>query len=511
MRLEHSIGLIEQVAGNNAAARQHFLNAIGLLESQRASLPLEELRTAFLDDKMSIYNDLVLNLLDSPNPAKEEIDAAFGIVERARARALLERLMVSMADDPSDHSNAELVARREVMRRQLHWLYNQMLGETGSQQVDADLGLRLLDQEAALQQLEWRTSPMLAQAEPISVSAIQATLGSDQQILAYFMAGEEVLAFIADHQFVHVVRHLCSVDDLRQAYAELRFQLGRAEMGQAYVDRHRTRLMGMLHTVLSHLHELLVAPLEEYLHAQRLLIVPYGVLHLLPFHIFWNGRSYMLERFELSYAPSASIAAHLHAPAHNGKVRSGRYTSFAGIALTDRAIPEAETEVLSAGRHFIQASYYINEAATKNGLWRAAAQADVLHIATHGLFRPDNSFFSALKLADGWIDVREIYRLPLAARLVILSACESGAGEIRGGDEVIGLARGFLGAGAQTLVVSLWNVHDATAATLMDRFYTHLMNQGANGRPAAALRSAQMQGLDEGQHPYYWAPFAIIC
>ena len=92
----------------------------------------------------------------------------------------------------------------------------------------------------------------------------------------------------------------------------------------------------------------------------------------------------------------------------------------------------------------------------------------MLHIATHGLFRPDNPFFSALKLADGWIDVRQIYRLPLQARLVVLSACESGAVQIQGSDEVIGLARGFLGAGAETLVTSLWNVHDASAAALMD-------------------------------------------
>jgi CHAT domain-containing protein len=110
-------------------------------------------------------------------------------------------------------------------------------------------------------------------------------------------------------------------------------------------------------------------------------------------------------------------------------------------------------------------------------------------------------------LADGWIDVRAIYRIPLAARLVVLSACDSGSGDIRGGDEVIGLARGFLGAGAQDLVVSLWNVHDARAVDLMAVFYEQL-RQGAT--PAASLRAAQCHFIARGDHAYYWASFLAI-
>jgi len=136
---------------------------------------------------------------------------------------------------------------------------------------------------------------------------------------------------------------------------------------------------------------------------------------------------------------------------------------------------------------------------------------DVLHLATHGLFRPDNPFFSVLKLADGWVDVRTLYQLRLAARLVVLSACESGAGQVRGGDEVIGLARGFLAAGAQTLLVSLWNVHDATSAWLMDHFYRALVTPSARGESAAdALRAAQCAAIRTGQHPYFWASFLVI-
>ena len=132
----------------------------------------------------------------------------------------------------------------------------------------------------------------------------------------------------------------------------------------------------------------------------------------------------------------------------------------------------------------------------------------MLHFATHGLFRPDNPFFSALKLADGWVDVREIYRLPLRARLVVLSACESGAVQVQGADETIGLVRGFLAAGAQSLVVSLWNVHDASAAQIMADFYRELMRQRLT--PAAALRAAQRRAIRQDRHPYFWAPYTAI-
>ena len=252
-------------------------------------------------------------------------------------------------------------------------------------------------------------------------------------------------------------------------------------------------------------YELLIAPLQPYLQAkaaERLLIIPYGSLHLAPFHAFWDGAHYLLESYEIAYASSASLAVQGRAK-HKEPV-----CSLAGVALRDRAIPQAENEVRSAARHFAEAQLYLDEQAGLAGLWEAAQAGDVLHIATHGVFRPDNPFFSALKLADGWVDVRTIYRLPLDARMVVLSACESGAVEVQGSDEAIGLVRGFLGAGAETLLVSLWNVHDASAAILMDAFYAHLTGQGM--RPAAALRAVQCEAARGNRHPYYWAPYVVM-
>ncbi|MEM7535672.1 MAG: CHAT domain-containing protein [Chloroflexota bacterium] len=581
LRLQHALGRIERAAGNHEQARVHFLRAIALLESQRASFSLEEIRTAYLDDKTQIYSDLVLSLLDAaaPKPDNEAelteqaeeiskdgesddgstdsaIAEAFAIIERARSRALLERLMAAIPEDelpedelPEDEltepdtdtdegqsgertPQSDLAKRRTEARAQLHWLYNRLLSEEGSRQVDLDLNEEIRTQEAFLQQLEWQASPIFMQAQPVDLGTLQATLNeptslerssnhpiADEQVMAFYIAGNEVLAFLIDRRTVRVYRNLCHVSELRDAISEVQFQLGRAEMGVEYVKRHNRRLQRALKTALHHLYQLLIEPLAQHLYAARLQLIPHGVLHQVPFHALWDGEQYLINRFECRYAPSASIAVHCRALSQTG-LHFAQELVFAGLAITDPTIPQARIEAETVTRHFTESNLYLDDAASQEGLRAAAAQADILHIATHGLFRADNPFFSALKLADGWMDVREIYRLTLRAQLVVLSACESGAGTVQGADELIGLARGFLGAGVRSLLVSLWNVHDASAAQLMDVFYHALVysndrdeqktDPNQTTHPATALRTAQLEAIEAEQHPYFWAPFFVI-
>ncbi len=514
LQLLHVAGQIERAQGRSAAAQQLFIRALDLVEAQRGLLPIEELRTSFLSDKSVIYVDLVLSLLEPPQPDAATLADAFAVVERARSRSLLERLLTSV-DSAQAAANLTPQMREQmtVTRRRLHWLYNQLLGgaesEDGSRGPEdtliSVLAAEIRAQEATLQRLEWQRSEWLEQAQPVTLPQLQQKLAHDQVALVYFMAAEEVLAFIVAPDRAAVVRNITTTAAVQEAQAQLRFQLGRVEIGVGYPARHAARLLAGAQGALRRLHELLIDPVQELLaghHAQRLLVIPYGSLHQAPFHAFWDGEHYLLETYEISYAASASLAVHQR--------RSDRtpLKSLAALALHDAAIPQAEREVQLAARHFAQAHLFLHTQANESGLQEAAQSGDVLHIATHGVFRADNPFFSALKLADGWFDVRSIYRLTLRARLVVLSACESGAVQVQGNDEAIGLARGFLGAGAESLAVSLWNVHDASAAYMMDTFYAHLIGQAM--RPAAALRAVQQEAARDQRHPYYWAPYVVI-
>jgi CHAT domain-containing protein/tetratricopeptide (TPR) repeat protein len=502
----HAAGQLARAEGRIDAARTLFVDALEKVEAQRGMLPIEELRTAFLADKSAIYEDMVLSLLDAPEADGTTISDAFAVVERARSRALLERLLTSVDDvEAGADLPPEVREQLATTRRRLYWLYNQLLGgESGSRGLSVALSSELRAHEATLQRLEWQTSPWLQQAQPVTLFNLQSSLAVDQAAVVYFVAGDELMAFVVAADQAQVVRNVTTVSALDDVLAQLRFQLGRVEIGANYLARHETRLLEGARAALHRLYRLLIAPLHAHLAAvapQRLLVIPYGPLHLAPFHALWDGRQYLLESYEISYAASASLA--VRRPGSNGDL-----CSLAGLALRDEAIPQAENEVRSAADHFGQVQLFLDEEAGLAGLWEAAQSGDVLHIATHGVFRPDNPFFSALKLADGWIDVRTIYRLPLSARLVVLSACESGAVQVQGSDEAIGLARGFLGAGAESLVVSLWNVHDASAAQLMDQFYAQLTTQ--NQRPAAALRAVQCEAARSNRHPYYWAPYVVM-
>ena len=513
--LLHMAGLAARAAGNLGDAHRLFSRAVELVEQQRGLLPIEELRASFLDDKDALYAGLILSLLDLPDAPEGTVAAAFDAVERARSRSLLERLLASVDDrQAASGLPAQTSAQIAAARSRLAWLYNQLLrpGAAGSRGLTPALSDELRACEATLQRLEWQTGDWLQQVQPVTLPQLQLQLAPDQAALVYFIASEEVLAFVVTQQSVKVLRAVTCTDDLDAALAQWRFQLGRVEVGGDYVERRQARLLQGAKDALGRLHELLLAPLGSCLAdlaagntpVQRLLIIPYGPLHRVPFHALWDGRRYVLEAYEeVAYAASAGLVVHTR---RDGQRPS--WQTLAALALPDPAIPQAEHEVRAAAFHFAASHLFLGEQAGSDGLQTAAASGDVLHIATHGVFRADNPFFSALKLADGWIDVRAIYRLPLTARLVVLSACESGAVQVQGGDEPIGLGRGFLVAGAQALVISLWNVHDASAALLMDDFYACLV--GDQMAPAAALCTAQRHAAEGGRHPFYWASYVAM-
>ncbi|MEJ2560778.1 MAG: CHAT domain-containing protein, partial [Anaerolineae bacterium] len=160
----------------------------------------------------------------------------------------------------------------------------------------------------------------------------------------------------------------------------------------------------------------------------------------------------------------------------------------------------------------------LEKEATREQVQRAAPNCRILHLASHGDFRADNPLFSGLMLADGWLTTLDVFNLHLKASLVTLSACQTGRAVIGGGDELLGLMRAFLSAGASALVLSHWAVEDHSTAQLMETFYQKLEAGWTKG---AALRYAQLQlaqpkgaiggnGADIYSHPFFWAPFFLV-
>jgi CHAT domain-containing protein len=233
----------------------------------------------------------------------------------------------------------------------------------------------------------------------------------------------------------------------------------------------------------------------------KLAVVPHGLLHRVPFHALFDGGRYLIERFEISYAPSATVYALC-------QERETRYRETAMVfGVEDPLIPAATAEARIVAGYLPGAEVLVGENATMDNLRNTAPKSGTLHLACHGLFRYDNPMFSALELHDGWLIAADAMSLELSGSLVTLSACESGRSEVIGGDEVLGLTRAFFSAGAATLVVSLWLVQDETTAELMGGLYGRLRT-GEGG--AAALRAAQLELKEQHPHPYFWAPFVLL-
>lgn len=248
-------------------------------------------------------------------------------------------------------------------------------------------------------------------------------------------------------------------------------------------------------------------------------MIPTGALWLLPLHLAWRpadsstGRRYALDDLLLTFAPNARV---LNRRAGT-EVRSILMVENPESAIA-APLSYARYEAKGALRHFAddQQELLRGPEATRTKVLAALGSHDCLHFACHGRAEPGRPLDSALLLSDARLTLRDIVTVKTAARVVVLSACETAVIGTALPDEVVGLPVGFLQAGAAGVIGSLWEVPDRTTATLMTRFYQFWRSQ--NEPPAQALRHAQQQVRDEiaqdyGQenaHPYLWGAFTYI-
>lgn len=510
-RCHTSLGLLAAGTGDHFKAEAHFKRAVGLIEDLRAPLPAEEFRTAFFADKLVPYDELVRLCLRDER--RNRVAEALGFVERGRSRALVDMLggTLQIRPQPRDAYEAGLIARLDELHEELNWFYSQInrqgqfdatRGATDMAELHQAVREREHQTLEIMRQLQHRGEKRLTQVETLDVARLQRDLGEETALIEYTCLDGELLAFVVTNESVEVIRHLGREEEAREALDQLRFQISSLRYGAGRMRKHLPSLTARARQHLATLYDLLLGPVEEYADGRRLVIVPYRSLHYLPFHALYDGARYVIERREVTYAPSAVVLRHSLSRQANAPERA----LLLGVA--NAQTPRVRDEIRTLAPLFPEATALLDEEATLAALRQQASSADVLHLACHGQFRPDNPLFSSLRLTDGWLTVRDAYHLDLShCNLVTLSACETGMSAVAPGDELIGLARGFISAGAPSLVLSLWTVDDEATAQLMASFYRRLR---AGDHPAAALRSAQLQLLKDEPHPFFWSPFILV-
>jgi CHAT domain-containing protein len=492
------LGQVALKRGEALEARRHFEAAIQLVEEMRASLKVEEFRAGFLDSKYDLYEDMV-HLLVSLGEAEQ----AFSFTERARARGFLDLLAnrqieVGMAGDQA------LLERLRLAREALAPLSEAVRRAPDEERDAAEAALQAARQTyLELVEQVRQAQPDLAdfiEVRPVAAEEVRARLPEDVALVSYYVTGQDVLAFV-----------------LRQD----RLSAHRLALGRAEVNRRVTELRSLVERFapaeaeLQALYRELVAPLEAGLAGARAVcVLPHDALNYLPFAALMPGADgFWSDSVELFFGPSASVLLQLVRREEARFGPGGGLLSLGNPDLGDPALAlpfaehEAEAVVLEQGGGELLVGSEASEAA----FLASAGRADFLHLACHGTFDPQSPLFSALQLApgggqDGVLTAMEVFGLPLSARLVTLSACQTGLGDLRQGDELVGFNRAFLSAGAGAILSSLWRVSDVASAVLMKRFYRALRSLP----PAAALREAQRVVRRYYPHPAYWAAFHLI-
>jgi tetratricopeptide (TPR) repeat protein len=512
-RLNERLGSLRRLQGRDEEARVLLEAAVDEIERLRGTVAHETMRASFLRDKTTAYEELLK--LHLARGGEKGLHSAFAIAERAKSRALVDLLtgVVKGSATPADDA---VEGRIRDLQSDLNVTYSRMFYGTdddGHEMPLPDLRGRAVELEREISQLRLRAAATSDLFAPPAASDSLQHLPSDVTLLAYHLVGDEIVTFFQGQGGIRVVRNPGSAATVARLVQQLDVQWDRLGTGREFAERHMALLERLTQRVLTSLYKELIEPLEPLLEetvdrtsdrtgaSRKLVIVPHGLLHRVPFHALFDGGSYLLERFEVSYAPSAKVYSLCQERIPRG------FDMALVLGVADPSIPAVAEETQAVVQHLPAAELLRDQQATVEALRLKAPGCGVLHLACHGMFRVDNPMFSSLKVGDGWLAASDVIRLDLSGALVTLSACESGRNEVYAGDELMGLTRAFLGAGATTLVASLWLVQDETTAELMENWYERL-SEGV-GR-ATALRNAQLALKDKYPHPYYWAPFVLI-
>ena len=484
-------GRIAERDGQTEKALEYFRKARDLVEGQRRSIRTETSKIGFASDKQAVYQGMVRTALKLGNKAQ-----VLEVAEQAKSRALVDMLATK-----SDFG-----------------IYGQRAPEISAafaefQRIDAELSIQVPDTSVArraelnglMNQAATRLqtlAPQLASlitSGSVSVERMATGLGPQETLVGFFTSGNTLYGYTL-------------------AGAEIRiFQLdghGLTEDVGEFVQsikkrRRQTKELGEL------LYKRLLRPMQNSIAGRDLLIVPHGSLHYVPFAALHDGEKFLMQGRALRYLPSAMLLGLMpeaRAFAASTKDPVNRLLILGNPDLGQAALdlPSAQIEAQDLQSMFAKTSeLFVRRAATETLLKERAYDFSHIHVASHGEFSADAPLESRLKLAtddknDGMLTVSEIYGLRLNANLVMLSACETGLGSISSGDDVVGLTRGFLYAGAQNVVGSLWEVDDDATAELSKLMYAGMKK----GTPVSkALAEAQEVLMRKKPHPYFWAAF----
>ncbi|MEG4066874.1 tetratricopeptide repeat protein [Microcoleus sp. Pol11C2] len=561
----YSIATIKRDSGNLNEALTEIEASLKIIESLRTKIASPELRTSYfatVQNYYQFYIDLLMQL-HKTQPSSGYDTKAFEASERSRARSLLELLQEANADIRQSVA-PELLQRERSVQQQLDAIEKRRVevlnrpNYTPTQEAELEQQRQtLLAQYQDIQTQIRATSPRyaaLTQPQPLTLAQIQQQILDENTILLQYSLGKDRSYLWAVTKTTITSYELPPSADLEKAARNFR---------DAVTDQRYRNIPDRVAEANNTLSQIILQPVAAQLAQKRLLIVGDGILNYLPFAALSlpgksgeKGNPPLIVDHEIVLLPSASTlgilrqnysdrqpptrtlailadpvfspedervknqstATNLQAieSVNQGLSRSGRDNN---LQLSRLQFTRQEAQIIQALVPANSRTESLDfEASRAVATSQNLSQYKIIHFATHGLANSTNPELSGIILSlvdekgnplNGFLRLTDIFNLKLAADLVVLSACQTGMGQNIQGEGMVGLTRGFMYAGAQRVVVSLWSVDDEGTATLMSSFYQGMLQKGLT--PAAALRAAQLEMLkqEEWRSPYYWAAFTL--
>ncbi len=506
--LQALLGEIESALGRDQRSYDAYQRAHESLERMRGRIQSEELKISFMKQRVDIYEALItLCLKRGDNPASRA--EVFGYMQQAKSRTLLDAIFTKQPSSlPSPNEKTGHAEKIQQVREELNWYFHET--ETSQLQNATQQELAALRKESRKREIELlRLTREHGSNESgefnsdvsasFTVEQVRQQLSPGTVVLEFFELQNRFVVLLLSRTQLEVIT-LAESSEISHLIELLQFQLAKHRLGAAYVEAYGKTLLRTTQAHLGKLYQRLIEPIREFLDADHLIIAPHGLLHRLPFQALFDGKQYLIDMFTVSYAPSASIYATCQA----SPPRETNASLLLGIP--DEAVPFVKDEIEVSAEYLPNPTVFIGPSATAEALRVHGEDSRFIHIATHGYFRQDNPLFSGIRLGDSYLSVYDLYQLKLNAELVTLSGCSTGLNEVVAGDELLGLVRGLMHAGAQSSLLTLWDVQDSSTALLMTHFYREL---SSTGNTATSLQKAMQQLKLEHPHPYHWAPFVL--
>jgi CHAT domain-containing protein len=460
-------------------------------------------------------------------------------MEKAKARAFFEGLVESRVDitsrlDPSLKTEENRISRR----------ISAITASLARQNPDLSKKKNLLAELAREEEAYMRLSSRMRTADPVVANLILPEISSVREIRNRFLGKDDILV---EYFLAEPVSFLAVIERNRLAIHFLPSKMDVIDSVKGFVKyvSGQTTANGDIRPAARRIFREILFPLRDSLLAskKKLIIVPDGILYLLPFEALINeswqgGRRYLVEQYEISYMPSATTlgwltASHVSTMPSEGLLaigdpdyvwinRGGKESIHVPEnlqAFDDRfdQLPTSREEIRTVARYFPRQrrKIFLGAEAREEILKDADGHHfSIIHIACHSYIDESHPFRSALVLSpprigteDGLLQVRELYNLRLPADLVVLSACRTARGRLDSWEGVLGMPRIFFYTGARSIVSTLWPIEDRSTALFMDRFYSG-MSRGLT--VSKSLQRAKIDLIRLGYaDPHYWAPFIL--